>query len=105
MKSPSRLSAMPPSPPRCTVIHDNFGIMEGLITTIHAITVTQKVVDSPSSKVCYDGQTATQNIIHTSTGTTKVIGKVIPELNGKLTGMTSSNVLVVHLTYHLEKAN
>lgn len=69
------------------VIHGNFGIMEGLMTTVHAIAATQKTVDVPSGKLCYGDHRATQNNILASTGTAKVIGKVIPELKGKLTGM------------------
>ncbi|OBS72120.1 hypothetical protein A6R68_13302 [Neotoma lepida] len=69
------------------VIHDNSGIVEGLMTTVHTITTTQKPVDDPSGKLWHDGYRIAQNIIPASTGPAKAVGKVVPELNGKLTGM------------------
>ncbi|XP_045409251.1 glyceraldehyde-3-phosphate dehydrogenase-like [Lemur catta] len=93
--------------PLAKVIHDNFGIMEGLRTTVPAVTATQKTVDGPSGKMWRDGHGTLQNIIPASTGAAKAMGKVIPELSGKLTGMAfripTANVLVVDLTCRLEK--
>uniref|UniRef100_F1M269 glyceraldehyde-3-phosphate dehydrogenase (phosphorylating) n=1 Tax=Rattus norvegicus TaxID=10116 RepID=F1M269_RAT len=96
-----------PPPPPAKVIHDNFGIMEGLMTTVHAVTTTQKTVDGPSGKLWCDGHGAGHNIIPASTGAAKAVGKVIPELNGKLTGMAFCVpipiVSAVDLTCSLEK--
>jgi glyceraldehyde-3-phosphate dehydrogenase type I len=93
--------------PLAKVINDNFGIVEGLMTTVHAFTATQKTVDGPSAKAWRDGRTAGTNIIPASTGAAKAVGKVIPELNGKLTGMAFrvpvADVSVVDLTCRLEK--
>ncbi|XP_033014063.1 glyceraldehyde-3-phosphate dehydrogenase, testis-specific isoform X1 [Lacerta agilis] len=93
--------------PLAKVINDNFGILEGLMTTVHAYTATQKTVDGPSSKAWRDGRGAHQNIIPASTGAAKAVGKVIPELNGKLTGMAFRvpvcDVSVVDLTCRLSK--
>ena len=88
--------------PLAKVLHDNFGILEGLMTTIHATTATQKTVDGPSAKDWRGGRSALLNIIPSSTGAAKAVGKVIPSLNGKLTGM-SFRVSVVDLTARLEK--
>ncbi|KAL0586297.1 Glyceraldehyde-3-phosphate dehydrogenase [Plecturocebus cupreus] len=88
--------------PLAKVIHDNFGIMEGLMTTIHPITATQKTVHGSSGKLWHNGHRALQNIIPASTGTAKAMGKVIPELNGNLTGMAFHVPLP---TCHLEKLN
>jgi glyceraldehyde 3-phosphate dehydrogenase len=89
------------------VIHDNFGIVEGLMTMIHAVTATQKIVDGPSGKLWHDGHGAAQNIIPVSTGAARAVGKVIPELNRKLIGMAFrvpiANVSIVDLTCCLEK--
>lgn len=93
--------------PLAKVVHDNFGLVEGLMTTVHATTATQKTVDGPSKKDWRGGRSASANIIPSSTGAAKAVGKVIPELNGKLTGMSlgvpTLNVSVVDLTARLEK--
>ncbi|KAM3513709.1 hypothetical protein MY11210_002618 [Beauveria gryllotalpidicola] len=93
--------------PLAKVINDKFGIVEGLMTTIHSYTATQKTVDGPSAKDWRGGRGAAQNIIPSSTGAAKAVGKVIPELNGKLTGMSmripTANVSVVDLTARLKK--
>ncbi|ASE62700.1 type I glyceraldehyde-3-phosphate dehydrogenase [Chryseobacterium indologenes] len=94
--------------PLAKVIHDKFGIVEGLMTTVHATTATQKTVDGPSVKDWRGGRAALNNIIPSSTGAAKAVGKVIPSLNGKLTGMSfrvpTVDVSVVDLTVRLEKA-
>lgn len=93
--------------PIAKVLNDKFGITEGLMTTVHAATATQKTVDSPSLKDWRGGRAAIHNIIPSSTGAAKAVGKVIPELNGKLTGMAfrvpTMDVSVVDLTVRLEK--
>lgn len=93
--------------PLAKVINDNFGIVEGLMTTVHATTATQKTVDGPSMKDWRGGRAAGGNIIPSSTGAAKAVGKVIPALNGKLTGMAfrvpTLDVSVVDLTCRLEK--
>ncbi len=93
--------------PVAKVLHDNFGIVEGLMTTVHATTATQKTVDGPSAKDWRGGRAAGGNIIPSSTGAAKAVGKVIPELNGKLTGMSfrvpTLDVSVVDLTVRLAK--
>jgi glyceraldehyde 3-phosphate dehydrogenase len=89
------------------VIHDEFTIVEGLMTTIHAYTATQKTVDGPSGKDWRGGRAAATNIIPSSTGAAKAVGKVIPALNGKVTGMSmrvpTSDVSVVDLTCRIER--
>ena len=94
--------------PIAKVLNDNFGIAEGLMTTVHATTATQLTVDGPSKKDWRGGRSALLNIIPSSTGAAKAVGKVIPELNGKLTGMAlrvpTADVSVVDLTVQLEKA-
>ncbi|MFO7674437.1 MAG: type I glyceraldehyde-3-phosphate dehydrogenase, partial [Lutibacter sp.] len=93
--------------PLAKVIQDKFGIIEGLMTTIHATTATQLTVDGPSKKDWRGGRSALINIIPSSTGAAKAVGKVIPELNGKLTGMSfripTADVSVVDLTVRTEK--
>lgn len=93
--------------PVAKVLNDNFGIVDGLMTTVHATTATQKTVDGPSHKDWRGGRGASQNIIPSSTGAAKAVGKVIPALNGKLTGMAfrvpTPNVSVVDLTVNLAK--
>merc|ERR1712121_220303 len=93
--------------PLAKIINDNFGIIEGLMSTVHAVTATQKTVDGPSGKLGRDGRGAAQNIIPASTGAAKAVGKVVPALNGKLTGMAfrvpTPDVSVVDLTVRLGK--
>jgi glyceraldehyde 3-phosphate dehydrogenase len=93
--------------PIAKVVHDNFGIASGLMTTVHATTATQKTVDGPSAKDWRGGRGAGQNIIPSSTGAAKAVGRVIPALNGKLTGMAfrvpTPDVSVVDLTVNLER--
>uniref|UniRef100_A0A803M6U4 Glyceraldehyde-3-phosphate dehydrogenase n=1 Tax=Chenopodium quinoa TaxID=63459 RepID=A0A803M6U4_CHEQI len=93
--------------PLAKVINDRFGIVEGLMTTVHSITATQKTVDGPSAKDRRGGRAASFNIIPSSTGAAKAVGKVLPSLNGKLTGMSfrvpTVDVSVVDLTVRLEK--
>ncbi|OUW85051.1 MAG: type I glyceraldehyde-3-phosphate dehydrogenase [Saprospirales bacterium TMED214] len=93
--------------PLAKVLNDNFGIKRGLMTTVHAATATQKTVDGPSKKDWRGGRGILENIIPSSTGAAKAVGKVIPELNGKLTGMAfrvpTSDVSAVDLTVELEK--
>ncbi len=94
--------------PIVKVLNENFGIVEGLMTTVHATTATQKTVDGPSAKDWRGGRAAAANIIPSSTGAAKAVGKVLPEMKGKLTGMSfrvpTINVSVVDLTCRLEKA-
>jgi glyceraldehyde 3-phosphate dehydrogenase len=93
--------------PLAKVVHDAYGIVEGLMTTVHSVTATQKIVDGPSKKDWRGGRAGCHNIIPSSTGAAKAVGKVIPALNGKLTGMAfrvpTPNVSVVDLTCRLEK--
>ena len=93
--------------PLAKVIHEKFGIVEGLMTTIHSYTATQKTVDGPSGKLWRDGRGAAQNIIPAATGAAKAVTKVIPALHGKVTGMSfrvpTADVSVVDLTCRLEK--
>nr|WP_296747851.1 type I glyceraldehyde-3-phosphate dehydrogenase [Thioalkalivibrio sp.] len=93
--------------PVAKVLHDNYGIKRGLMSTVHAATATQKTVDGPSQKDWRGGRGILENIIPSSTGAAKAVGKVLPELNGKLTGMAfrvpTSDVSVVDLTVELEK--
>jgi len=93
--------------PLAKVVHDNWGILEALMTTVHAVTATQKTVDGPSKKDWRGGRSAGYNIIPSSTGAAKAVGKVIPDLNGKLTGMAfrvpTADVSVVDLTCRLAK--
>ena len=93
--------------PIAKVIDDNFGLKRGLMTTVHAMTANQKTVDGPSMKDWRGGRGVLENIIPSSTGAAKAVGKVLPQLNGKLTGMAfrvpTSNVSVVDLTVELEK--
>ena len=94
--------------PLAKVLHDNFGIVSGLMTTVHATTASQKIVDSPSTKDWRGGRAAFSNIIPSSTGAAKAVGKVIPELDGKLTGMAfrvpTIDVSVVDLTVNLKSS-
>jgi len=94
--------------PLVKVINDEFGITEALMTTVHAVTATQKTVDGPSGKDWRAGRGAGQNIIPATTGAAKAVGKVIPQLNGKITGMSfrvpNPDVSVVDLTARLEKS-
>ena len=93
--------------PIAKVLHDNFGIIEGLMTTVHAVTATQKTVDGPSAKDWRGGRGGYQNIIPSSTGAAKAVGLVLPALKGKLTGMSfrvpTADVSVVDLVVRLEK--
>jgi len=93
--------------PLAKVIHEKYGIVEGLMTTVHATTATQKAVDGPSGKAWRQGRSCMDNVIPASTGAAKAVGKVLPELNGKLTGMAfrvpTTDVSVVDLTVRIEK--
>merc|ERR1711907_728695 len=94
--------------PPAKVVNDEFGLKEGLMTTVHSVTATQQTVDGPSQKDWRGGRGACYNIIPSSTGAAKAVGKVIPDLNGKLTGMSfrvpTADVSVVDLTCRLGKA-
>merc|ERR1719172_540868 len=94
--------------PLAKVVHENFEIQQGLMTTVHAVTATQQTVDGPSMKDWRGGRAACYNIIPSSTGAAKAVGKVIPELNGKLTGMSfrvpTADVSVVDLTCKINKS-
>ncbi len=94
--------------PVAKVLHDNWGILEGLMTTVHSVTATQRPIDGPSAKDWRGGRGGFQNIIPSSTGAAKAVGKVIPELFGKLTGMSfrvpTANVSVVDLTVRLDRS-
>ena len=93
--------------PIVKILHDNFGVVEGLMTTVHAVTATQNTVDGPATKNWRIGRSAIHNIIPSSTGAAKAVGKVIPEMNGKLTGMSfrvpTMDVSVIDLTVRLDK--
>ncbi|KAL0732803.1 hypothetical protein Bca4012_009013 [Brassica carinata] len=106
--SPTLVAPLTALLPFAKVINDRFGIVEGLMTTVHSITATQKTVDGPSMKDWRGGRAASFNIIPSSTGAAKAVGKVLPQLNGKLTGMSfrvpTVDVSVVDLTVRLEKA-
>ena len=94
--------------PLIKVLHDNFGIVSGLMTTVHATTASQKIVDSPSTKDWRSGRAAFANIIPSSTGAAKAVGRIIPELDGRLTGMAfrvpTINVSVIDLTVNLNSS-
>merc|ERR1712051_92197 len=94
--------------PVAKIVNDEFGITEGLMTTVHAVTATQQTVDGPSQKDWRGGRAACYNIIPASTGAAKAVGKVIPDLNGKLTGMAvrvpTPDVSMVDLTFRTGKA-
>ena len=94
--------------PLAKVLHDNFGIVNGLMTTVHATTASQKIVDGPSTKDWRGGRAAFANIIPSSTGAAKAVGKIIPELDGRLTGMAFRvpiiDVSVIDLTVNLKSS-